>query len=142
MRDTSSTVFDLQLQVKRLAEENTKLRDQLRTNEEISSNFVQELDELRDTVKKFVPFRTLVTGDRCTFCAGTVEDVCSLFQLVCFLLLWQKTISTLCVCVCVCVCLCVCKQTLASADETLANSEAVNLTSDSCKKESSPELLF
>ena len=50
--DLSSLVSDLQLQNKRLSEENVKLREQLESNEEISSNMVHELEDLRDAVKK------------------------------------------------------------------------------------------
>ena len=50
--DLSSVVSDLQLQNRRLTEENTKLREQLTSNEEMSSNVILELEELRDTVKK------------------------------------------------------------------------------------------
>ena len=49
--DLTSLVSDLQLQNKRLAEENSKLREQLVSNEEISSNVVLELEELRGSVK-------------------------------------------------------------------------------------------
>ena len=50
--DLSCLVSDLQLQNKRLSEENVKLRKQLGSNEEMSSNMVHELEDLRDAVKK------------------------------------------------------------------------------------------
>ena len=43
---------DLQLQNRRLSEENGKLREQLESNEEMSSNVVRELEDLRDAVKR------------------------------------------------------------------------------------------
>ena len=56
-------VADLQFQNKKLTEENSKLRTQLESTEEISENLSQELDELRRTIKRYTTVASAVLGN-------------------------------------------------------------------------------